>query len=69
MINGNQQEIDWEYKMKKLRIGTRGSALALKQAKMLEEALSVFPEMKTEIVVSKKRIGLTMKRPKDAQNS
>ena len=39
--------------MKKLRIGTRGSALALKQAKMLEEALSVFPEMKTEIVVLK----------------
>lgn len=39
--------------MKKLRIGTRGSALALKQAKMLEEALSVFPELNTEIVVLK----------------
>ena len=39
--------------MKKLRIGTRGSALALKQAKMLEEALSVFPELEIEIVVMK----------------
>lgn len=39
--------------MKKLRIGTRGSALALKQAKMLEEALAVYPELETEIVVMK----------------
>ena len=39
--------------MRKLRIGTRGSALALKQAKMLEEALSVFPELEIEIVVMK----------------
>lgn len=37
--------------MKKLRIGTRGSALALKQAKMLEEALKVYPELVTELVV------------------
>ena len=39
--------------MKKLRIGTRGSTLALKQAKMLEEALTVYPELETEIVVMK----------------
>ena len=39
--------------MKKLRIGTRGSTLALKQAKMLVEVLNVYPELETEIVVMK----------------
>ena len=39
--------------MKKLRIGTRGSTLALKQAKMLVEVLTVYPELETEIVVMK----------------
>ena len=39
--------------MRKLRIGTRGSTLALKQAKMLVEVLNVYPELETEIVVMK----------------
>lgn len=40
--------------MKKLRLGTRGSALALKQAEMTESALaSAFPELEVERVIIK----------------
>lgn len=40
--------------MKTLRIGTRGSALALKQAEMTEAALAVsFPDLKVERVIIK----------------
>ena len=38
--------------MKKLKIGTRGSALALKQAEMTEAALAVaFPGLEVERVI------------------
>lgn len=50
--------------MNKLRIGTRGSALALKQAEMIQSELKkAFPLLQTELVILKTKGDKITDRP------